>query len=247
MSKLIDLTGKQFGRWTVIKRGENTSRGSAQWICQCQCGTIKTIVGSSLRNGSSTSCGCYKIENSRTNNGKFVNEIGNRYGKLTVIAQDEELSKERHRAQWVCKCDCGNIITTSSKCLRDGKTKSCGCILSVGEENIGKILTEAGIRYKNQYGVSINNKWYRYDFAILSDEQAPIRFIEFDGIQHYDDNQLHWGKTSIEVQARDKVKNQYAKDHNIPLVRIPYKERDHITLEIILGNKYLIKEINNME
>lgn len=245
MSKLIDLTGKQFGRWTVIKRGENTSRGCAQWVCQCQCGAIKTVVGSSLRNGSSTSCGCYKAENSRINNGKFINEIGNRYGKLIVIAQDEELSKEKHRAQWICKCDCGNTITTSSKCLRDGKTKSCGCLLSIGEENIGKLLATTKIKYRNQYGVNINDKWYRYDFAILSDEQIPIRFIEFDGIQHYDNSQLHWGKTSKEVQIRDKIKNQYAKENNIPLVRIPYSERDNITLEMILGDEYLINELQD--
>ena len=29
--------------------------------------------------------------------------------------------------------------------------------------------------------------------------------------------------------------------NNIQLVRIPYWERDNITLEMILGNKYLIK------
>ena len=90
-----------------------------------------------MRNGASTSCGCYRTENSRTNNGTYINELGNRYGKLVVIAKDEELSKEKHRAQWICKCDCGNIITTSSKCLREGKTTSCGCrTRSIGEDNI---------------------------------------------------------------------------------------------------------------
>lgn len=39
----------------------------------------------------------------------------------------------------------------------------------------------------------------------------------------------------------DKIKNEYALSHNIPLVRIPYKERDHITLEMIMGDKYLVK------
>lgn len=40
---------------------------------------------------------------------------------------------------------------------------------------------------------------------------------------------------------RDKEKNQYAIEHNIPLVRIPYTERDNITLDMLLGDKYLIK------
>ena len=43
-------------------------------------------------------------------------------------------------------------------------------------------------------------------------------------------------------QERDKIKNQYALDNNIDLIRIPYWERDNITLELILGNKYLITQ-----
>ncbi len=43
-------------------------------------------------------------------------------------------------------------------------------------------------------------------------------------------------------QERDKIKNQYALDNNIDLIRIPYWERDNITIDYILGNKFLIKE-----
>ena len=43
-------------------------------------------------------------------------------------------------------------------------------------------------------------------------------------------------------QKRDKEKNKYALSHNIPLIRIPYWERDNITLEMLLGDQYLIKE-----
>ena len=38
----------------------------------------------------------------------------------------------------------------------------------------------------------------------------------------------------------DLKKNQIAKDNNIPLVRIPYWERDNITLKLLLEDKYLI-------
>lgn len=245
MSKLIDLTGQRFGRWTVIKR--DLSKKTTYWICKCDCGTEKSVAATSLKRGASTSCGCYKIENSRTNNGKFVNEVGNRYGKLTVIAQDEELSIKNHRAYWICKCDCGNTITTSSKCLREGKTKSCGCLLSLGEENISTLLTQNNILYRNQYGVMIDGKWYRYDFAIFDEHCNLQRLIEFDGIQHYKDTQLHWGKTTTVTKERDKIKNNYARQNDIPLVRIPYTERDNITLEILLGNKYLIQEEENNE
>lgn len=242
MSKLIDLTGQRFGRWLVLEK-DKTKKGTAYWICQCDCGTIRSVCGSSLRGQISTSCGCYKKENSRTNNGTYKDEIGNRYGKLIVVAKDEELSIQKHRAQWICKCDCGNTITTSSKCLREGKTTSCGCRkISVGEENILNLLVTHNIKFQSQYGVSINNKWYRYDFALLDDSNNPTRLIEFDGIQHYDNTHKHWGQTIEKTQERDNLKNEYAFNKNIPLIRIPYIERDNITLEMLLGNQYLIKK-----
>ena len=46
-------------------------------------------------------------------------------------------------------------------------------------------------------------------------------------------------------RQRDEEKNQWAKRHNIPLVRIPYYERDNITLEMLLGDEYLYHEGNN--
>ena len=62
MGKLIDLTGQKFGRLTVIER--DTSRtGRAYWICQCDCGTVKSIMAKLLCNGHTQSCGCYRKEN----------------------------------------------------------------------------------------------------------------------------------------------------------------------------------------
>lgn len=38
----------------------------------------------------------------------------------------------------------------------------------------------------------------------------------------------------------DEIKNEYAFSHGIDLVRIPYWERDNITLNMLLGNQYLV-------
>ena len=62
--------------------------------------------------------------------------------------------------------------------------------------------------------------------------------IEFDGIQHFEE-QDYFTHNLEETQKNDMIKNNYAKANNIPLVRIPYYERDKITLEMILGDKYL--------
>jgi len=61
MSKLIDLTGKRFGRLTVVKKvpSKNTN---ARWLCKCDCGNEITVLGTTLRRGESKSCGCLRSE-----------------------------------------------------------------------------------------------------------------------------------------------------------------------------------------
>ena len=51
--------------------------------------------------------------------------IGQRFGKLTVIAPAE--STERGQARWVCRCDCGNECTALGMNLTRGHSASCGC------------------------------------------------------------------------------------------------------------------------
>lgn len=61
MPKLIDLTGKRFGRLTVIER-YGTVDGHAAWKCKCDCGNKTVVNGKWLRAGKTTSCGCYHKE-----------------------------------------------------------------------------------------------------------------------------------------------------------------------------------------
>lgn len=76
----IDLTGKKFGRWTVIKRSDNQYTVAERWDCLCECGTEKSVIGSSLKNGTSKSCGCYCTE-SRFNSQRHLTHglTGNRF------------------------------------------------------------------------------------------------------------------------------------------------------------------------
>lgn len=58
MPSYRDLTGNKFGRWTVL-RHSHVKYAEQFWVCQCDCGTERIIVGSSLKTGRSTSCGCF--------------------------------------------------------------------------------------------------------------------------------------------------------------------------------------------
>jgi len=66
MPKLIDLTGKQFDRWTVIGFDHKDKYGAYYWNCKCECGNDGIVLGGDLRLGRSKSCGCRKKETGRT-------------------------------------------------------------------------------------------------------------------------------------------------------------------------------------
>ena len=63
MGRFVDLTGKRFGRWTVIGRAESrmsAGKPAVFWKCKCDCGTERDVSGHSLRDGKSVSCGCFQ-------------------------------------------------------------------------------------------------------------------------------------------------------------------------------------------
>lgn len=63
----IDLTGKKFGRWIVLKK-KGIIHERPAWLCLCECGTVKVIQGGSLRGGYTKSCGCIQKETVTTHN-----------------------------------------------------------------------------------------------------------------------------------------------------------------------------------
>lgn len=60
--KFIDISGRRFGKLTVIERSGSRG-GKPLWKCQCDCGNVVFVVGYSLKNGSTKSCGCLRREN----------------------------------------------------------------------------------------------------------------------------------------------------------------------------------------
>lgn len=57
----INLTGRVFSEWTVIRRGQYRSDG-AYWFCRCSCGVERDVSSRSLRKGISKSCGHLAID-----------------------------------------------------------------------------------------------------------------------------------------------------------------------------------------
>lgn len=237
---LIDLTNQRFGRLTVLFLQNERRNGNVMWHCKCDCGNECDVQSTSLTSGNTKSCGCQKRERAYFTTLK-KDLSGKKFGYLTVLKE----TKERQyggKVIWECQCDCGNIVYLNTGRLTSGNDTSCGCKKqSIGVENIKNILNQNNIVYKKEYKFN-DYQERRYDFAIFNNEGLVIRLIEFDGEQHYKYTGGWNDQKSLEKnKLHDKEKNEYALSHNIPLVRIPYWKRDNITLDMIMGDKYLVK------
>lgn len=238
MPKAKDLTGKKFDRLIAIRPTTKRESGGVVWLCKCDCGEYCERSSKVLQRAGHHSCGCYNKEQITNLNKK--NLIGKHFGKLTVIKETDKRDSGGNII-WLCQCECGNTCEIRTGSLTSGNTTSCGCVnYSIGEKNIEKILKTNNISFISQY-TEPSLKLKKFDFAICDIEKI-VRLIEFDGEQHYIDRKGVWNsvETLEDIQKRDKIKNEWAAAHNIPLVRIPYWERDNITLEMLLGDKYLV-------
>lgn len=62
MGKLVDLSGRRFGRLRVIRYAGLDGGKNAAWDCVCDCGEAVTVRGYRLRSGETASCGCLRID-----------------------------------------------------------------------------------------------------------------------------------------------------------------------------------------
>lgn len=233
MSKTINEVGNRYGKLVVLERDGSNSQGRAMWLCQCDCGKLVKVTGVALRKGITQSCGCFQKQ--RTSETHTKNLVGQTIGNFTIL-ESIQGTKQGVRHRWRCRCNlCGNenaIILTDNLHHQE----SCGCLIeSKGARKIKSLLEENKIPFIQEKTFSdlkfSNGKKARFDFYVKNNY-----IIEYDGIQHFVqgngvyDNEEKFQKT----QQYDAIKNQYCKDNNIPIIRIPYTELDNITLEMLM-------------
>ena len=241
--KAENLINQRFGRLVVLYKSNKKVAGRYLWHCKCDCGNETDVRPYDLKAGKTKSCGCLQKEKARENGKKTGPLVGKKsakditnqkFGKLLALYPTEE--RRKSSIIWMCKCDCGTLIQVALSDLTSGNTSSCGCLRSKGEMKIGQILTENHIPFEREKSfLSCNN--YRFDFYV---NQQYI--IEYDGIQHYEENTF-FSRTLAEIQENDKIKNQWCKDNNIPIIRIPYTHYKELELKDLLldSSDFLIK------
>jgi hypothetical protein len=113
---VINLIGRRFGVYRVLRRTTNGKYGQPRWVCRCKCGTIKVLLGTGLRTGASRRCICPN------------NVVGKRFHRWTVIRY---IGRKNGLVRlYRCRCDCGTTRTLPANALSRSlyASKSCGCI-----------------------------------------------------------------------------------------------------------------------
>lgn len=85
MKTPYDLSGRRFGRLSIIKKVPNRKATAATWLCRCDCGNEKIITGPNLRRGATKSCGCLRrdmMRAARTTHGGSYSPTYNAWSRM---------------------------------------------------------------------------------------------------------------------------------------------------------------------
>lgn len=226
--------GKQYGELTVLKRIYRPGVKGMFWECKCSCGKHTIVENYNLVSGNTKSCGHLRTQ--------IENLTGKKFGYWTVLKM---APREEQHIYWTCICDCGTIKNLRGDELKSGRSQSCGCKNSSrGADKIEQMLKDNNIDYKKEYCFpdlkSPKNVALRYDFAVFKNNNLYC-LIEYDGELHYQSRKDFGGEEGLKYRKQcDEIKNQYCRDNNILLYRIPFYDLDTFTYETLMSNNYLI-------
>lgn len=123
MGKRFDLTGRRFGRLTVLHRDPEdylplSGVSCPRWVCRCECGETVTVVARSLLYGRTRSCGCLRRENA----GRRARGLPLREGDEPVKRYCKRFFCDHLGDRFCCaacryRADCGNpCLNHPSRC-----------------------------------------------------------------------------------------------------------------------------------
>lgn len=125
--KTEDITGQKYNMMTFVKFVRKSKDTAVYWLCKCDCTEYKVCRSGNVKNGQIKSCGCLQKEIGGRSAIDMTN-IDTGYWKIDFTVETKR-TKNGHVKYW-CHCTrCGkNSKWVSGACLRDGSSKSCGCL-----------------------------------------------------------------------------------------------------------------------
>lgn len=144
MGKKLDILGKKFNRWLVVSE-HGTINNKLYYNCQCDCGNKKVIVATSIKNGYTKSCGCFKLEKSRLEYGEsnfnrlfesYKHECKRRKKNREFLLTKDDFRKLTKQTCYYCNCVPNSILNSK---LSNGPYIYNG--IDRKDNSIGYILT----------------------------------------------------------------------------------------------------------
>lgn len=191
--------------------------------------------------------GCNKCANLKRRTNEEYKEIvyTSTNGEYTLLSNHDrtrDIATFRHNCENSHEFDMKihNFITLHQRCPYC-KKESLGNRYSNGILKIQKFLNENSINFKEEFKFkdcrnSFTGQLLPFDIYI---ESLNV-IIEFDGIQHYKSVKYFGGEKRFkQTKINDKIKNDFCKENNIHLIRIPYTEESNI-------EKILEEEFNQL-
>lgn len=157
---------------------------------------------------------------------------GKRFGRWVVLMRAENTIT--NRSKWLCKCDCGNIKTVKLHDLRNGRSKSCGCLrkeitrkqfsthhktntrlFRIWASMKTRCLNPNASRYKDWGGRGIgicaewkNNFQSFYDWAISNGYSDDLSIDRIDNNGDYSPDNCRWITQKEQMKNTRRVKNE---------------------------------------
>lgn len=167
------IIGQRFNRLVVIEDdGTRSSKGEIKWLCQCDCGNLYHVLGYSLKNGRTKSCGCLNEEKKHE-----------RYKDLTNTETDnfkiiDRAYSKNQRVWWNCICKhCGQSVILNNNLI--GHQTSCGCRRGASKDYMESIRDPESLKSTKPTsksstgvrGVYFNKRKNRYQVFINVDKK----------------------------------------------------------------------------
>lgn len=186
---------------------------------QCECGEPWNAEPKAVLKGHL--CGCKKVNNNPMQHEEYLEKLKEK--NIRVKPLENYVNK---RTKIFHLCICGSKWEVRPDRVMDGTY--CGCTMSKEETKIDHYFQENNFNYKrheliNELKFHPKGKGLEFDFALYKNKKI-IAFIEYNGKQHYEFTPFYHKDffQFLDAQERDRLKSEYAKKKNIPLIEIPY-------------------------